>query len=328
MDADLKFRIITEGQEIGISVTCERYHISRTLYYRWLKRYKTLGIKGLEPVVKQFTPVNKTASEIVAATLNIIKTQPSLGPREVKYRLDAMGHRISESAVYNVMKQHNLTTKEQRMDFSHQRRKKVKKPLPTFENLKSGECWLFWSTFYGHYQGIGDIYEYSILDYKSRIVCSRLYNCLNFANFIDLLTAVAIPVGQSLGFETKHLCFLEHYDIKQSRIESCHEEIRHLFQHAGLEVSIHMSKTLDTYHDFKTIRENYTHTCLSTLMPLIHSGATFNTLKRQLQKRVRAYNMSEPLCYEGYICAPVDFHIQSTNSKLILPLWAYLDRDY
>lgn len=328
MDAAEKFKIITEGQRLGISETCNRYNISRTLYYRWLKRYKTLGIKGLEPVVKQFVPVNKSSPEIIASTLNIIKSQPALGPREVKYRLEAMGYKISESAVYNIMKRHLLTKKAQRLDYARRRVKKTKSPLPSFAHLSSGECWLFWSTYYGHFKGLGDLYEYSIMDYKSRIVCTRLYTQLSFTNFVDLLTAVAIPVGQSLGFETKHLCFLDQYQVKQNQIDSWLEEVRLLFQNAGLEVSVHLSHSLESHNDFDALRKNYTHQCLSLLMPLVHSGVSINLIKRALQKQVRIYNISEPITFENGLCSPVEYHIQSTNTKMILPLWAYLDRDY
>lgn len=328
MNAEIKFKIITEGQQCGVSQTCKKYNISRTLYYRWLNRYKSLGIKGLDHITKQFTPANKTSSEIIHTTLSLIKAQPLLGPREVKYRLESIGHHISESAVYNIMKSHQLTTRAQRIEFSRKKDKKVNLNIPTFETLASGECLLFWATYYGVFNGIGNLYEYTILDYKSKIVCTRLYNSLSFTNFIDLLTAVAIPVGHSLSFETKHLCFLDDYKENDSNKNRVFEHICLIAQNSGFDITIHPSNEILSHKELQTIREAFTHHCLSFLMPFIHRGVSFKQLKLHLQHHIREYNISYPLVYEDCCCSPIEYHIKSTNTKLILPLWAYIDREY
>ena len=110
MDCNQKFQIITEGQKYGVSEACKKHNISRTLYYRWLNRYKTLGMKGLEDIEKRFTPANKTSPETAVMLLSLIKNHPNFGPRELKYRLDAIGFNISESAVYNIMKRNQLSS--------------------------------------------------------------------------------------------------------------------------------------------------------------------------------------------------------------------------
>ncbi len=326
MDRHVKFNIISEGQKFGVSSTCKKYNVSRTLYYRWLKRYKTLGIKGLDDVVKNFIPVNKTKPEVASTILNLIKKHPNYGPREIKYLVEEIGHNISESAVYNVMKRNNLTTRGKRIKFSNKKTKEINRNYPNFDSLTSGECWMCWTTSYGVFENIGPIYEYTIFDYKSKIACSRLYTQLSMENFEDILTALAIPVAHGLNLDVKHLCFFE-----DSKIIFKHKGsfLSHTILHNnGHDIDIHILKEGDNLAKTEELRKDYTHNCLSFLMPLIHKGLSFSELKIYLQKYIRDYNINNQLSYNGDFYSPVEYHINSTNSKMILPLWAYIERRY
>lgn len=326
MNKQLRFEIITEGQKNGVSATCKKHNISRTLYYRWLKRYKTHGIKGLDDVKKNFTPVNKTKHEVVSTILNLIRKHPNYGPREIKYLLEDIGYKISESAVYNVMKRNNLTTKAKRIGFSKRKEKDKNNNYPDFENIKSGECWICWSTFYGEFEDIGPIYEYTIFDYKSRVACTRLYNQLSQDNFEDILTALAIPVAQSLNAEGKHLCFFEDNKSLAKRIYSylSHNSV----QNISYDMDVHFLKKSKDLSAVEVLRRDYTHHCLSFLMPLIHQGIPFDELKIHLQSYIRDYNMNKKLFYDGELYSPVEYHVKSTHAEIILPLWAYIERQY
>ena len=84
MKKDFRFKIISDGLKDGVSATCRKYNISRTLYYRWLKRYQANGIDGLKDMQKDFVPVNKTDIHIESALLNLIKDYPHYGPKALK----------------------------------------------------------------------------------------------------------------------------------------------------------------------------------------------------------------------------------------------------
>lgn len=328
MHRDLKFNIISEGQKIGVSTTCEKYNISRTLYYRWLSRYKALGIKGLDDIEKKFSPLNKTKPEIVSTILSLIRNHPDYGPRAIKYLLEEVGYDISESAVYNVMRRNNLTTKAMRVKFSTKKDKKITRNYPCLNDLKSGECWLFWTTLYGDYESLGTIYEYTIFDYKSKVACTRLYNTLSPECFEDLLTAAAIPVAQTLAFDINYLCFFEEHNIKGKRLDSFLTNINGIFQNNGYEVTMHLLKEEDQISILQELRKNYTRQLLSFLMPFIHKNISFNSLKIQLQKHVREYNLNHKSLYSDELYSPLEYHVKSTGTDMILPLWAYIDRTY
>ncbi|PKM95048.1 MAG: hypothetical protein CVU84_06920 [Firmicutes bacterium HGW-Firmicutes-1] len=328
MHKNLKFNIISEGQINGVSATCLKYNISRTIYYRWLKRYKTRGIEGLDDIRKDFSPTNKTSTEIENALFRLIKTYPHYGPKAIKYLLAEIGYNISESAVFNVMRRHNLTNKESRLRFSKKKENNITAILPPLSELNSGECWIFWITDYGYFENIGNIYEYTIFDFKSRIACTRLYHDISFTIFENLLTAVALPVAQTLNFSTKYLCFFQDSKITKQTINNLNSTISKIVQDNGLDVKIHILKSNDPFPKIDELRKQYTEGCLSFLMPLIHEGISFKDLKIQFQKNMRAYNISRKITYDHEICSPVEYHNKLTNNQLILPLWAYIDRQY
>lgn len=47
-----RYEIITYGIKFGVTQACTYYGISRTIYYRWLKRFETYGVNGLEEVTR------------------------------------------------------------------------------------------------------------------------------------------------------------------------------------------------------------------------------------------------------------------------------------
>ncbi len=328
MDPSQKYQILTEGQKFGVSKACQDHGISRTLYYRWLNRYKAHGMDGLSLPQKGKLPVNKTSKAIENKVLMLVKKHPKYGPREIKYLLEEMGYALSESAVYNIFKRNNLSTKENRLKFSKKKEALLQTTLPDFENMLSGECWLFWTIPYGQIETEEMVYEYTIFDYKSKIACSRLYSGLSLKNFEDLLTAVAIPVAQGLSFNTKHLCFFDDYNLPEKSKLLFIENIHKIVQSSGYEITTHQLKGTDAIDALSPLRSAYTGYCLSFLMPFLQSKMGFSEVKLLLQQHIRRYNLNHQLTYEDMTCSPIEYHMRSTGTDRILPLWAYIDRLY
>ncbi len=328
MHKSLKFNILVEGQKNGVSITCKKYDISRTIYYRWMGRYKAKGIDGLDDIRKDFIPVNKTSSDIELSIFNLIRTYPYYGPRAIKYLLEEVGHNISESAVYNVMKRHQLTNKESRIRFSKKKVKAITASIPPISELSSGECWIFWITDYGQIEPIGQIYEYTFFDLVSKISCTRLYNTVSYSNFEDLLAAAAIPVARSLTFNTKYLCFFQDVQLSKGAKTIFQSKINHAVKDHGFDVTIHLLHKGNLLVQSIHLRTTYTEGCLSCLMPIINEGLSFSELKIHFQRYLRQYNLEQQVMYGDGMTSPIDYHLKTTGTKLILPLWAYIDREY
>lgn len=329
MDKDLKFKIITEGSLNGISCTCKKYNISRTLYYRWLKRYKANGIDGLAPLKKNFVPSNKTDKQVEGAILNLIKKYPAYGPKAIKYLFQDMGYKISESAIYNIMKRNNLSTKENRFIFSRKHNTKITSTLPDFYGASSGTCWLFWITDYGQFNNIGHLYEFTFFDFKSRIACSRLYNEANFNNFEDLLTASAMPVAKTLKLRVSHLCILQEDNVFNLNSKSFTSRLNKLLEDNRFDFKVHiLSNEIEVLNSIYKLKRNFTEETSNVLIPWIKKDITFSDLKFKFQDYIRNYNIVHKSNFDGEEYTPVEYHNKVTNTKLVLPMWAYINREY
>lgn len=320
-----RFNILNEGQQKGISQTCQKYNISRTLYYRWLKRYKTGGIEALSNQRKHLIPVNKISNDMEESILNFIKIYPTYGPRAIKYLIEELGYKISESAVYNCMKRHELTTRASRILYAKIKDKKGTEQLPIWGDTKSGECWLVWVTNYGHHKSCGSVYGVTIFDYISKIACTRIYNNNSFANIIDLLTAVALPVAQTLQLPVKNLCLLSDSDL--SGHKGLIPLLHNIIQENGLDMNVHILSSGDITKDIKDKQSRFNQDLLSSLLPHIYEDDTLDELKMKLQDYLRRYNMVEEVHETGGL-SPVDYHNTLVKKSVVLPLWAYLYRHY
>lgn len=328
MQREQKLAILMDGQKNGVSDTCKKYQISRTLYYRWLKRYQTMGVVGLDKVTKDFIPVNKTAPNIVAVLLTLIKKQPHYGPRALKYLLDDYGFEISESAVYNILKSHQLSTKQQRVTFAKKREVTPQHEFPSLSDLSSGEGWLFWTTHIGHFGGIGNLYTYTFLDCKSKISCSRLYTSLSIEYFENLLTAVAMPVAQTFRLDAKYLHVSKEDAICGKNGDSFLTKIEKLLHAVGFEIEVNHTARKNEEKSLQHIKNEYNQICLSALLPWIQDGLTLTEIKMKFQQQLRDYNHLHQSLYDQQLYSPIEYHSKSKNIEMILPLWAYIDRDY
>lgn len=328
MQKEHRFKIVSEGLKNGISETCRKYNISRTIYYRWLKRFKAQGIDGLDDQKKNFIPKNKTRSDIRDSILNLVKIYPDYGPKALKYLLEELGHNISESAVYNVLKRHNLSRKINRLKYAKQGDKTIIQTIPPLSELTSGECWIFWITEFGSYPSIGKMYVYTFYDLKSRIACSRLYNKVSYENFEDLLTAVALSVATSLNLRINYLCFFDDRKILRYADSIAKTKIRKTLQNHGYDAKIHFLKPNNDLEAINKMRVSYVSESISFIMPLIKENKSFSDIKLAFQDHIRNYNISYKKTYDIGLLSPVDYHNKITHTKLILPIWAYMDRNY
>lgn len=329
INKNIKFKIISEGLNNGVTLTCKKYNISRTLYYRWLKRYKVGGIDALDEIKKNFVPVNKTHSSIEVSLLNLIKQYPNLGPRYLKYTSDELGYDISESAIFNIMKRNNLTKKESRIKFSKKSTNKATTTIPPLDNLISGECWLFWITDCGIHNNLEHVYIYTFYDIKSRIACSRLYDDISLHNFEDILTSTAMPVAQTLNLKVNYLCLFNTDKIIKNSKNAFNSKINKIISDNGFDFNVHIftdSNEIPTI--INNLKMSYTEGCLSFLIPLINTDLSIENIKIKFQHYLRDYNINYKSNFNDKKYTPVEYHNKTTDSKLILPMWAYITREY
>lgn len=176
---------------------------------------------------------------------------------------------------------------------------------------------------------VGHIYQYTFLDYKSRIACSRLYTEVNFDNFDDILTSTAMPVAKTLSLPAHYLCFFDNDKILSKSKKSFNLKINKLISDNSFDFKVHiLTNDNEELIEINSLRKTYTEACSSFLMPLINDKLPLYDMKLQLQDYIRNYNITFKSNYNNEEYTPVEYHNKVTNSKLILPMFAYLNREY
>ncbi len=328
MDQNEKFKILTEGQEFGVKATCEKYAISRTLYYRWMKRYKTSGLNGLSEIKKNFTPINKTDEHIEKDVLKLIRTYPKYGPKAIKFLLEEIGHDISESAVFNIMKRHDLTNRQSRIVYAAKKNIQNSKALPSLGEFSSGECWLFWITDYGYYKELGNLFEYTFFDITSKVSCTRIYPEVKIEYFEELLAAVAIPVSHTMKLRSKYLCFFNDSLLITKSKSKLEKDVLSILHRNDFHIKTYILEESNDMQEMKALQREYTSQLLTFFLSKKNDALDLRSLRKEIARYVRIYNIQEKQQYDDESLTPIEYHNKATNTNTILPLWAYIDREY
>lgn len=323
-----KLNIISESINSSVTSVCKKYNISRTIFYRWLKRYELSGIEGLNDIQKNFIPKNKISPEIETTILNLVKIHPDYGPESLKYLLEELEIFISVSAVFNVFKRNTLTNKKQRLVFSKKIVTSITDSIIRLSELHSGECWIFWITDLGHLDPGKNIYAYSFLDVKSKIACTRLYQDIRSRNFEETLSAVALSVATSLNFNFSYLCFFDNNKLMVRYKNRFKSIISSILQKYDKDTKIKILGNGDDLQYINLLKNDYTNKIMIQFILILKRDNSFPGIKSLLQDYIRDYNLNNNMEYEDEFLAPIEYHNRVTNNHIILPLWAYIERKY
>ncbi len=336
-DATIKRRheILLCGQEQGVSVACKKYRISRTLYYRWHKRFDEQGLAGLKDQVRHFVPPNKSALAVEQAVLDAIVLFPDYGPQSIAWLLEDQDLIISSSGVYNIMCRHDLNQKQARKNYSRkisaEQHQEAGAELETWsyrapqpEQLAVGECWLAWTVERGYQPGIGNLYQYAVVDLISGVACARLYTKKNSACALDLLLGVAIPMGNELLMQPSWIMTPHQTEYTTGRIHS-----RHLYTSKLREMNIRPVIWEEKNNLYSKTVQVLNQKSGQYLASLLESAGSFEAIKDDFQQFIRNYNLDMPLGYgENSHKTPMEIVVAIKGAGVTLPLWSYVNRKY
>lgn len=336
-DAIIKRRheILLCGQEQGVSAACKKYRISRTLYYRWHKRFEKQGLAGLKDQVRHFVPPNKSALAVEQAVLDAIVSFPDYGPQSIAWLLEDQDLSISSSGVYNIMCRHDLNQKQARKNYSRkisaEQHQEAGAELETWsdrapppEQLTVGECWLAWTVERGYQPGIGNLYQYAVVDLISGVACARLYTKKNSDCALDLLLGVAIPMGNELLMTPSWIMTPHQAEYTTGRIHS-----RHLYTSKLREMNIRPVIWEQKNNRYSKTVQVFNQKSGEYLASLLESAGSFEAIKDRFQQFVRQYNLELPLGYGEYSDkTPMEIVVAIKGAGVTLPLWSYVNRKY
>lgn len=111
VDQRMQFIVANQQDPRGnFSRICQQFGISRTVGYRWIKRYEEGGASALESraPIAQSHP-NQTPDEIMARVIGLRKEHPHEGPKKIRARLESAGLAApAQSTIGDILKKHGL----------------------------------------------------------------------------------------------------------------------------------------------------------------------------------------------------------------------------
>ena len=178
-EAKLRLKWIEYYEKVkDVTKTCRYFGISRTTFYKWLKRYQKDGLKGLLDRPK--TPLRKRAPTVRKKyELDIIRIRnnnPTWSKEKIAIYLEKeKGIKVSPSTIYRVLKGFGLI--ERTKSIKQQRKKKYninKKRIKTgLKARASGEV-IQIDLKHLMLRGI-TYYQYTAIDKHSRLVFAKVY---------------------------------------------------------------------------------------------------------------------------------------------------------
>ena len=106
------------SNKLTVTELCKRFNRSRTWYYKWNERYQAYGDKGLMNVTRSAPAMpNRTSLDVEMKILDVGVNNPNRGPVFIVDELSDKGINVKQSAVYNVLKRHNLNTRKKRLEY-------------------------------------------------------------------------------------------------------------------------------------------------------------------------------------------------------------------
>jgi len=192
---------LVEGSGLSVSNALNKIGLPRTTFYRWRKKFRTMGISGLKDnKPRPRRPWNKLLPQqedtILATATDVLCLD--WPPRQISwYICDNEGFSVSESTVYRLLKQHDLIEQRQTKRFPasdeyHTRTTGINQMWQTDATYLKVDRW-------------GWYYLISILDdFSRRILAWQLKASMTAEDFSDAVELACEATGvRSVPVENK-----------------------------------------------------------------------------------------------------------------------------
>lgn len=206
-----RLRVLQRAQELGnVSAACREAGISRTLFYRWRRRFILYGVDGLHPRRTASRPGRQTQLDpakqrrIIAMAL----AWPAWGPQRLSLQLEREGLVVSPSTIWRALRRVNLGTRVQRLLVleTHSAKRAGLLTERTRRNLsrrkarhvqaeKPGELVCIDTFYIGNLKGVGKMWQLTACDAASSYAIAKVVpanNATEAALFLRDVVAVEL----------------------------------------------------------------------------------------------------------------------------------------
>lgn len=199
------FRDYDAGRFATVTALCEHYQVSRTWFYRWLKRWDAAGPAGM----RSRKPGPQTSPQALGAAarqalLDYVEAHPAHGAHRIAAHV---GVEVSAMTVQRYLQQWDLGTRQQRMHYHRCRSGAIltEAELSAWAQDRAasqhrhiavdtpGELVGLDVFYLGTLKGIGRIYQFTAIDCYSGYGWAALYDAKTAANAVAFLEEHVLP---------------------------------------------------------------------------------------------------------------------------------------
>ena len=239
-----RLRVLQRAEELGnVSAACREAGISRTLYYRWRKRFTRYGIDGLHPrrtASRPGRPVQLDTTKerrIVAMAL----TSPTWGPHRVSDQLALEGVTVSATTVWRALHRLGLGTRAQRLLVlevhsaktaglltDRTRRNLAQRKVRHVQAEKPGELVCVDTFYIGNLKGVGKMWQLTACDAASSYAMAKVVAASNAQEAASFLKNVVAAEVEKAGWRLSRVLTDGGSEFKAQFDQACRElNVRH-----------------------------------------------------------------------------------------------------
>jgi transposase len=217
-----RLRVIARAQALGnVSQACREFGISRTLFYRWRRRYLAYGPDGLYP--KRPGPSRgrppTLSVEAERALLAVALAHPTWGPARIGAHLARPEHggwNLAPATIYRFLRRVGLQTRYKRLavlevhsaqtaglltDRTRRALSAARRRRPRHVAAEQPGELVCLDTFYvGKLKGVGKVWQYTACDAACSYAVAQVSTEFSAQAAARFLTARVLPVYRAAGW--------------------------------------------------------------------------------------------------------------------------------
>jgi len=239
-----RLHVLQRAEELGnVSAACREAGISRTLFYRWKKRFTLYGADGLHPRRIAARPGRRPQLDstkerkIVAMALS----WPAWGPTRLSLQLEREGVVVSPTTVWRALRRLGLGTRVQRLLVleihsarsaglltERTRRNLSRRKVRHVQAEKPGELVCIDTFYIGNLKGVGKLWQLTACDAASSYAMAKVVPANNAREAAAFLREVVAVEVEKAGWKLWRVLTDGGSEFKAEFDQTCRElNVRH-----------------------------------------------------------------------------------------------------
>lgn len=220
----MRLRVLKRAMLVGVSAVCRETGISRTLFYRWRRRFQRYGPDGVHPrrLRAQPGPAPQLPPAVERRILAVAIAEATWGAARLAAYVSRLWRlRVAPSTVQRLLRRHGLATRRQRLlvlehhsaqaaglltertrlalwRLRHGRTRHVEATQPA-------ELFCLDTFYIGHLKGVGKVWQITACDAASSYGVARILPALSPAATARFLRDVLVPAARRAGWTVQRV---------------------------------------------------------------------------------------------------------------------------